>query len=244
MICLPRVWWCVMAMASIGAFALLLDADRCNAADPKHAEAETADHDHADKAHTAGDHAAGDHAAHDHIGAANLSPSLESPAEVKADLALFTFVVFLILLGVLWKFAWGPIAAGLETREHLIGEHIASVERAHEEAKRMLAEHERQLAGTADQIREMLEEARRDAEHTKTEIVAEAQAAAETERKRALRDIDAATSQALKALAEHSANLAVELAGKIVRSKLTGDEQSKLIQEAMARFPQSPPGEN
>ncbi len=116
---------------------------------------------HAAAAHDAGaDHAAG-HAGHDaHIGQANASPGLETnPADIKSDLALFTFVVFLVLLGVLWKFAWGPIAAGLEKREHSIAEEIASAKRAHEEAKQLLAEHERKLAGTAEEIHAMIEAA-------------------------------------------------------------------------------------
>src|SRR5258708_15408050 len=73
-----------------------------------------------------------------------------SPAEFKSDLAIFTFFVFLLLLAILWKFAWGPISAGLEKREHGIAEHIAAAQRSHEEAKRLLAEYERKLASAQD----------------------------------------------------------------------------------------------
>src|SRR5436305_10880537 len=43
-----------------------------------------------------------------HIGEANLSPDVTNPAVVSPDLAVYTAIVFLIVLVVLWKFAWGP----------------------------------------------------------------------------------------------------------------------------------------
>jgi F-type H+-transporting ATPase subunit b len=161
------------------------------------------------------------------------------PLSFDPDLAVWTIFVFVVLLLVLWRFAWGPISKGLELREQTIAEHIAAVERAHEDAKRLLAEHERKLAGAADEVRALMEEARRNAEHAKQEILTEAKASADAERKRALHDIEAATDQALKSLAERSADLAVELAGKIVQSKLSASDHTRLIQEAVARFPQS-----
>jgi F-type H+-transporting ATPase subunit b len=168
----------------------------------------------------------------------------EDPTEVSLDLATFTFIVFLLVLAILWKFAWGPISAALEKREHSIAEHIAATQRAHEEAKQMLAAYEAKLTGAAGEVRELIEEARRDAEVTKQQILAEAKAGADAERQRALRDIEAATDSALKSLAERSATLAVELAGKIVQSKLSSDEHNRLIQDALARFPKAEPARN
>lgn len=190
--------------------------------------------------------AEGEHAGkHAHIGHANASPGLETnPADIKSDLAVWTFVVFLVLLVVLWKFAWGPIATGLEKREHSIADEIAAAQRAHEEAKQLLAEHERKLAGTADEIRAMMEQARRDGEHVKAEILAEAKAGADAERTRAIHDIEAATDQALHSLAEKSADIVVDLAGKIVKSKLSPEEHSRLVREAVSRFSDAQPSQN
>ena len=105
------------------------------------------------------------------------------PLAFDPDLAIWTAIVFLVLLGVLGKFAWGPIVDGLEKREQTIADNIAAAERASEEAKAMLAEYEAKLAGAADEVRAMLEEARRDAEHTKQEILAEAKSARQAEQR-------------------------------------------------------------
>ena len=48
----------------------------------------------------------------------------------KSDLAIWTAVVFLVLLAILWKFAWGPIAEGLDKREQEIADQIAEAERS------------------------------------------------------------------------------------------------------------------
>ncbi len=179
-----------------------------------------------------------------HIGHADASPDLESPVELKSDLAVCTFVVFLLLLLVLWKFAWGPISLALEKREKALADYIASTKQAHDDAKQLLAEHERKMAGTAQEVRELLEAARRDGERVKAEILVEAKSAADAERARAVRDIESATDQALNTLAERSANLAVGLAGKIVQSKLTPEENARLIQDAINQFPKTEPSKN
>ena len=182
-----------------------------------------------------------DHAHEAHIGAPE---TVAGPDEIKGDLAVWTFVVFLLLLGILWRFAWGPIVAGLEKREHRIAENIAAAERSNAEAKRLLGDYERKLAASQDEVRAIIDEARRDAEHTQQEILAKARLDAQAERDRSLREIETARDQALKDLGERSANLAVDLAGKIVRAQLNPADHTRLIEEAMARFPQGAPSKN
>jgi F-type H+-transporting ATPase subunit b len=181
-------------------------------------------------------HAEGElvHAAHTDPGYRAGAPD---PLSVDPDLAIWTLVVFVILLVVLKKFAWGPILEALERREQSVADHITQAERTHEQAKELLADYERKLAGAANQVRELLEEARRDAEHTKQEILVEAKAGAEAERARALRDIEAAADAAMESLARRSSDLAIELAGKILAAQLSKADHARLIQEAMAKFP-------
>lgn len=197
-----------------------------------------------DVGHTAqatghGPDAAHGHAAH--IGAENVSAA---PEEFKADLAIYSFVVFLLLVAILTKFAWGPISAGLDQREQRIANQIAAAEKANADARLILAEYQRKLAASADEVRAIIDEARRDAEHTQQEILAKARADAQVERDRALREIDTATNQALKQLAEQSANLAVELAGKILRAQITPGDHTRLIEESTAKFLHAAPSKN
>jgi len=162
------------------------------------------------------------------------------PLVVDVDLAVATLVIFLVTLAILWKFAWGPIAAGLDRREKAIADNIAAAEEAAEEARRLTSQYEAKLAAAADEVRGLLDEARRDAEHTKQSILEEARDAAGKERDRTLREIEAAKQGALKELADQSADLAIQLAGKIVKSKLSSEEHSQLVRDAVTQLAGTP----
>ena len=207
-----------------------------------HAKEKSGEDHAADEKHDGG-HGAGHGGTHD-LGHGNAGKNLENPAEFKADLAIYTFVVFMLLLAILSKFAWPAIVKALEERENVISSNIAAAEQKHAEAKQLLAKHEAELAGTANQVRELLEEARRDAEHTKSQIVAEAKGAAAAESERAMRELRTATDVAMRTLAETSANLAVDLAGKVVQEKITPDHQARVVKEALAKISSMEPSQN
>jgi F-type H+-transporting ATPase subunit b len=177
---------------------------------------------------------------HVHVGAANLTTKGKDASEIRKDLAVWSWIVFLIVLFVLWRTAWKPILAGLKKREDQIAENIAAAQRQHDEARRLLEQYERKLAGAASQVREIMDEARRDAQHTQQEIIARARAEAQTEKNRTLVEIDTARQQALKDIAEKSTDMAIDLAGRIIRAKLSPADHKELIQEAVGRLTQAP----
>ena len=192
------------------------------AADPAHADS----HGHDDRGH---------HAEIGHNPPQGVAvKDFESPAEFRSDLAIWSLAVFLLLLGLLGKFAWKPIMEGLDKREQGIEHQIAETKAANEEAKRMLASYERRLTEASDEVRGMLEEARRDAESTKQSIVTEARKAAEDEQARAKHEIGLARDEALSSIAQKAGDLAVEVAGKFLREKIGKDDHAKLIRDSVA----------
>src|SRR6476661_8429765 len=69
-----------------------------------------------------------------------------NPLAFDPDLAIFTFVVFILLVIVLGKFAWPQISAALDERERKIQANIDAAQAQNDEAKRLLGEHEAKLA--------------------------------------------------------------------------------------------------
>jgi F-type H+-transporting ATPase subunit b len=185
--------------------------------------------------------AAAEDAAHEAEEAESGDPN---PLAFRTDLALWTFVVFIVLFGLLSFFAWPQIAAALDERERKIAEHIASAEARLEDAKRVLAEHEAKLAAAAGEVRALLEEANRDAEHTRRSIEAKGHQAAQDELARALREIDRAKDGAIESLASASANVAIDLARKVIRDKLSPDEQNQIVREALSKLSAATPSKN
>lgn len=195
----------------------------------------------ADADHAAGQDEHGHHAEIGHNPPHGMSATqFESPADFKSDLAIWSFAVFALLLLLLTRFAWKPIMAALEKRERSIADQIASAERANDESKRMLASYERRLAEASDEVRAMLEEARRDAESTKQAILAEARKGADEEQARARREIGLARDEALSQIAERAGRLAVDVAGKFLRGQLSADDQSRLVRDAVASITPAP----
>ncbi|MBN1851215.1 MAG: F0F1 ATP synthase subunit B [Pirellulales bacterium] len=178
------------------------------------------------------------------LGHGNASQDLENAAEFRSDLAIYTFTVFVLLLLILGKFAWPPISKALEERERHIAANIAAAEAKLEEAKVLYAQHEAKLADTATEVRALLEEARRNAERTKSQIIAEAKMSAKIEHDRVMRDIDHAVDVAKRELAEQSTDLVIQLASKVVQEKLTPEHQARITREALARFTRVEPSQN
>lgn len=163
-----------------------------------------------------------------------------NPMALDPDLAIFSAVVFLILVAFLGKFAWPTIVSALDERERKIADNIAAAEARNEEAKRLLVEHEAKLAAAAGEIRAMLEDARRDAEQTRKRIEAEGQQAAKDELDRAIREIGRARDAAAQELAITSAKVAVDLARDVVRGEISAERQKQIVHEAISRFGTAP----
>jgi len=215
-----------------------LSGEAASAADAKHADASHASHD------AAHDASHGDHGHLPEIGqnppSGTSQKDFESPAWFQTDLAVWSFVVFLGLLGLLTKFAWKPIMDGLEKREQGIADTIAATQAANEDAKRMLASYERRLVEASDEVRGMLEEARRDADSARQAIVAEARKAADDEKTRARYEIGLAKDEALAQIADKAGDLAVEVAGKFLREKMGRDDQTRLVRDSVASIGTKP----
>ena len=177
----------------------------------------------------ADDHAAPAHGdAHDDGG----KPSL--PIEFQGDLAIWSAVTFLLFLFVVSKLAWEPLGGALSAREAKIAGDIKAAEDNRHKAEALLRDYETKIAKAHDEVKEILAEARRDAEHTKQEIVATAQREAETSRQRAVNDIEQAKNTALTELFDFVSSNVVQATERVVQRSLTGDDQERLVREALA----------
>jgi F-type H+-transporting ATPase subunit b len=161
-----------------------------------------------------------------------------SLSNFERDLALWTAVVFLCLLTILWKFAWGPLTAAIDKRERGIADQIADAEAANQKAKDVLTDYEQKLTAAQNEVRGIVEQGRRNAEKLGRQLIEKAKEQAAAEHARAIREIETATDAAAKDLANRSAAMAVDLAGKIVASQLNPKDHARLIEQAVSGFSQ------
>jgi F-type H+-transporting ATPase subunit b len=220
-----------MCAAAVVALAVIAaGASRVDAAPPE-ADGHAADAGHATTP-------AGHAAASDPAGAGGHAAAHEEgvPLNLKLDLAFWSLIVFLVFLTVLRLAAWGPLSDGLNRREARIRDEIAAAEEARNKAEQMLVEHARKLDKVQDEVREILAEARRDADYTKQDIVATAQREAEATKQRAVSEINRARDQALNELFDVMASRVATATEHVLGRSLDGSDQDRLIEEALSQM--------
>ncbi len=185
---------------------------------------------HEDTAHTSAEHGAA-HGEH-HV-ALGEPAEKQKPLDWRADLAVYSLIVFVVLMAILTTFAWGPLMGAIDAREAAIRQSIESAEETHRRAEAMLAEHARRLDAVQDEVREILAEARRDAEHTKNEIVASAQKESQLLTQRSLEEIGRARDQALDELFHSMSNSVASAAETVIGRSLSDDDRRRLVSEAL-----------
>lgn len=147
--------------------------------------------------------------------------------------AIWTLVIFLLVVFVLGKFAWGPILNTLQTRETFIREALESAKHDREAAEARLQEYEQKLAASRAEATAIVDEGRRDAEVVKRRVEATAKEEADKTIERAKREIQIATDTATKELYTLSAKLATQLAAQVIGRELSPQDHQRLISQAI-----------
>ena len=154
--------------------------------------------------------------------------NLTSPESLIFWMTLF----FLIFFFLLTKFGWKPILQAVKERERSIEEALDEAERVKQEMAKLKADNEKLLQEARQQREQILKEAR----ELKEQMLAEARSEAEKQRTEELNKtrqiIEAERQAALKDIHNQVAQIAVEMAEKVLRGQLDDkDRQVELIKK-------------
>ncbi|MCI0739773.1 MAG: ATP synthase F0 subunit B [Gemmataceae bacterium] len=155
------------------------------------------------------------------------------PMKIVWDLGLWSVVIFVLLLLILRKLAWGPMLEGLQKREATIRSAVEEAKLARAETQRISTQYQAEMAAKMAEIPKIMEEARRDAENLKEEMRAESAKNIQTERQRLRRELEIARDQVLQELFHKSAQLATLISAKVISRTLTPADHEKLLQLAL-----------
>jgi F-type H+-transporting ATPase subunit b len=149
---------------------------------------------------------------------------------VDLGLSIWTIVVFLIVFGVLAKYAWGPIMAGLEARESGIQGSLDEAARMRAEAQGLLEEHRKQVAAARHEAQEIVAASRAAGDRVRQEIEAKAREESDRMLERARKEIERERDQAIESLRKESVELALGAASRLLQQKLDSDADRKLVE--------------
>jgi F-type H+-transporting ATPase subunit b len=166
------------------------------------------------------------------IRAAEEAPAL-SPFAGDLGNAIWTLAIFVIVVVVLGKFAWGPVLGLLQQREEFIHRSLSEAKRERDEADARLKEYAAKLQTAHAEAAALLEEARRDAERLREEIRQKARTEADRTIANAQRQIELETSRALEQVRHEAVDLSVMIASKILQRNVSKADNERLIDDAI-----------
>jgi F-type H+-transporting ATPase subunit b len=141
-----------------------------------------------------------------------------------------------ILVGVLIYFARKPVAEFLARRRSSIQHDLDASARLLAESEARLAEWKQRAARLDAELAEIRDASRRLAEQEREAILAQARVSAERIRRDANVAVEQELQRARARLSEEAAELAVQLAGKLVREQVREDDERRLFDELVARL--------
>jgi F-type H+-transporting ATPase subunit b len=149
-------------------------------------------------------------------------------------LMIWTLVLFLFTMWVLSKVAFPKIQEALDKRARTISESIETAERQRKESDELLAEYRQRLTEAREQADDIMARARKAADTAESEAKAEGNAKREELVAAATRDIEAETRRSLQQIRKEVADLTVLATEKVTRKSLSGDDQRRLVEEALS----------
>lgn len=158
-------------------------------------------------------------------------------------LMVWTLVIFGTAMAVLYKLAFPAIAEALDKRQKAIEDAIASADRTKAESEALLAEYRQRLTEARAQADEIVASARKSGDEVQRQA-AEAGAAKRDELvEQAKKDIAGETRRAIQEIRSEVAELTVAATEKVTRKTLTGEDQKRLVEDALGELDFSSLGE-
>jgi F-type H+-transporting ATPase subunit b len=148
---------------------------------------------------------------------------------VNVALTIWTIVVFLMLVAILKRFAWGQILEQAQAREQRIQSALDEAARRQAEAAQLLEQHRAQLADARRQAQEIVNEGKTAGERVRKDIEEKARAEGQSLLERAKAEIEREKETALDQIRKESVDLALAAAARLMNEKLDADKDRRLV---------------
>ena len=161
---------------------------------------------------------------------------------VQPDPGLFiwTILTFLVLVGLLARFAWRPLLQALEKRQASIVQSLDDAQRARQELERLQRESAQMMAAARAEAESIVARSRSDAEALREELKVKARAEAVAIVKNAERQIQLETARAVQQIRHEAVDLSVAIASKILQRQVSREDNEALIQDALKQVESQP----
>jgi F-type H+-transporting ATPase subunit b len=154
---------------------------------------------------------------------------------VQPDPGLFiwTILTFLVLVGLLAKFAWRPLLEALERRQATIAKALDDAKAAQHELQRLQKESAEMMRQARIEAEAIIARSRADAEALREELKQKSRAEAAAIVKNAEQQIQLETGRALQQIRHEAVELSVTIASKILQRQVSKEDNAALIEATL-----------
>ena len=164
----------------------------------------------------------------------------QSLVQPNVGLMVWTVVTFVLLAFILKRFAWGPILATIDAREKAIREALEESKRAREAADEALAKNKAMVAQAHGDAARIVSEGQKEAEKIRSELLEKARGEASAVLEQGRKQIEIETRQAVAELKGTVVSVALDAAGKLIRSSVDDAKHRQLVEQYLAELPTLP----
>jgi len=151
-------------------------------------------------------------------------------------LYIWTIATFLVLVGLLAKFAWGPLLAAMAARQDAIRKSLDEARQAKQELERLNVESARILAQARIEAEAILSATRSDATQFREELKQQARADATAIVKNAEKQVELEKTRAIQEIRQEAVNLSVTIASKLLQRNVSKDDNLRLIEDTFKQI--------
>ncbi|MDG5480395.1 F0F1 ATP synthase subunit B [Staphylococcus xylosus] len=144
---------------------------------------------------------------------------------------IVTCITFGILLLLLKKFAWGPLKDVMDKREHDINKDIDDAEQAKLNAQKLEEQNKQTLKETQDEVQRILEDSKVQARKQHEEIIHEANIRANGMVETAQNEINSEKERAIADINNQVSELSVLIASKVLQKEISEQDQKALVEK-------------
>jgi F-type H+-transporting ATPase subunit b len=148
--------------------------------------------------------------------------------DINLGLSIWTIVVFVLLLLILRRFAWGPILRAVQDREDHVRSTLESAASEREESTKLLEQYRKQMLEARREAQDLIAKAKEMGVTVRKEIEEKARQEANVIMEKARVSIEKEKEAALDELRQGTVDIALAAAGKLIAEELNQDKDRKL----------------
>ena len=145
-------------------------------------------------------------------------------------LQIWVFATFAVMVVLLGKLAFKPIAEALERRGQTIKQSLDDAEKSRADAKKLMEDYQKQIADARNEAGKIMEEARQLGENLRKEVVEKANSEASAVVQRSQEEIQRQKEKGLQEMKDTVASLSVQIASKVLEKEIDEATHRQLVE--------------